>query len=71
MGTSTFRQGTWAISHGFDGNPDAMVYQLSLDSDRPPVSLLGVDENHLFLVDRAGNLLAGNELFSYTLSRVD
>lgn len=70
MGTSTFRQGTWSISPGFTEDPDAVVYQLNLDDGQPPVFFLGVDENHLFLLDRDRNLLVGNELFSYTLSRV-
>ena len=71
MGTSTFRQGTWAISPGFNGDPDAVVYQLNLGDGQTPVFFLGVDENHLFLLDREKSLLVGNELFSYTLSRVD
>lgn len=71
MGTSTFREGTWEILHGMDGDSDAVIYQLSLDDGQPPVSFLQVDENHLFLMDRDMNLLVGNELFSYTLSRID
>ena len=69
MGTSTFREGTWEIIHGLDGDPDAVVYQLQLGESQRPVSLLLVDENHLFLLDRSTNFLVGNELFSYTLSR--
>lgn len=71
MGTSQFREGTWTIINGMDGDPDALVYQLQPDDAQGPVSFLKVDENHLFLMDRAMNLLVGNELFSYTLSRVD
>ena len=71
MGTSTFREGSWSILHGVEGDQDAVVYQLHLEDAGQPVSLLKVDENHLFLMDRAMNLLVGNELFSYTLSRVD
>ena len=71
MGTSTFREGSWSILHGIEGDPEAVVYQLQLDNGGQPVSLLQVDENHLFLMDRETNLLVGNELFSYTLSRVD
>ena len=70
MGTSTFREGTWEIVHGMDGDSDAVIYQLHLDEGQPPVSFLHVDENHLYLMDRDMNLLVGNELFSYTLSRV-
>ena len=71
MGTSTFREGSWTILRGIEGDPDAVVYQLHLEDAGHPVSFLQVDENHLFLMDRAMNLLVGNELFSYTLSRVD
>jgi hypothetical protein len=71
MGTSGYREGSWTIVNGVDGNPDAVVYQLQLRDAQEPVSFLKVDENHLFLMDRAMNLLVGNELFSYTLSRTD
>jgi hypothetical protein len=71
MGTSTFREGNWEIVHGMDGDSEARIIQLHLDDGQPPVSFLSVDENHLFLMDRDMNLLVGNELFSYTLSRVD
>ena len=71
MGTSTFREGTWEIVHGMEGDSDAVIYQLNLDEGQPPVSFLSVDENHLYLLDRNMNLLVGNELFSYTLSRVE
>jgi hypothetical protein len=71
MGTSTIQEGTWTIIQGTDSDPDAVVYQLDLDDSQEPVSFLKADENHLFLLDRAGNLLVGNALFSYTLSRVE
>lgn len=71
MGTSTIREGTWTMVKGIGSDPDAVVYKLQLDDSQQPVSFLKADENHLFLLDRAGNLLAGNALFSYTLSRTD
>lgn len=71
MGTSQFREGSWRIIKGMNGDPDAMVYQLYPQDVQEPVSFLKVDENHLYLIDRTMNLLVGNELFSYTLSRVD
>ena len=71
MGTHTIREGSWTIVQGTESNPDAVVYQLHLDSSQQPVLFLKPDENHLFLLDRAGNLLVGNALFSYTLSRID
>ena len=69
MGTSTYREGSWTILHGMDGDPDAIIYQLQLEEGQHPVSFLHVDENHLFLMDRTMHLMVGNELFSYTLSR--
>jgi hypothetical protein len=71
MGTSTYREGSWTIVQGLDGDPDAVVYQLQVYEAQQPVSFLRVDENHLFLMDRSMHLLVGNELFSYTLSRND
>jgi len=71
IGTSTYREGKWTILNGMDGDSDAVIYQLNLDGGQPPVSFLHVDENHLFLMDAAMELLVGNELFSYTLSRTD
>jgi hypothetical protein len=69
MGTSTIREGTWTILEGSD--PGAIVYQLQLEGSKGPVSFLKADENHLFLLDRDLNLLVGNALFSYTLSKVE
>lgn len=71
MGTSTIREGTWTILRGMAGNPDAVVYQLNLNGSQRSVSFLKVDENHLFLLDEDLNLLVGNALFSYTLSRIE
>ena len=71
MGTSQFRVGSWRIINGMNGDPDAVVYQLQPEDGQEPVSFLQVDENHLYVMDREMNLIVGNELFSYTLSRVD
>ena len=71
MGTSTIREGTWTILEGAEGDPDAVVYQLQLEGTQGPVSFLKADENHLFQLDRELNLLVGNALFSYTLSRIE
>lgn len=71
MGTSHYREGSWTIARGIAGDPDAIVYQLQMREAQYPVSFLLVDENHLFLMDRNLNLLVGNQLFSYTLSKVD
>ena len=71
MGTSTIREGTWTILEGTKDDPDAVVYQLHLEDSKEPVSFLKADENHLFLLDRDLNLLVGNALFSYTISRIE
>lgn len=71
MGTSTFREGTWSIDQGLKSDPDAVIYQLHLDGAQGPASFLKADENHLFLLDGTRELLVGNALFSYTLSRID
>jgi len=71
MGTRTIQEGKWTMIEGTDDDQDAVIYQLNLSDSQEPVSFLKADENHLFLLDRAGNLLVGNALFSYTLSRVD
>ena len=71
MGTSQFREGSWSIINGMNGDPDAIVYQLYPEDAQEPVSFLKVDDNHLYLMDRKLNLLVGNELFSFTLSRID
>jgi hypothetical protein len=68
-GTSTIRTGTWKVTQGTKIDADAVVYQLYSDDSQAPFSLLKVDDNHLFLLDEDTNLLVGNALFSYTLSR--
>ena len=71
MGTSTIREGTWTILEGTPDDPAAVVYQLQLEDSKEPVSFWKADDNHLFLLDRDLNLLVGNALFSYTLSRIE
>lgn len=71
LGTTTIREGTWMIVQGTASDPDAEVYQLHLEDGQQPVSFLKAHENHLFLLDRDLNLLVGNALFSYTLSRIE
>jgi hypothetical protein len=71
MGTHTIREGTWTIIEGTEGDPDAVIYQLQLEGSPAPVSFLKADENHLFLLDGDMNLLVGNALFSYTLSKIE
>ena len=71
MSTSQYREGSWQIVNGKVDDPHAVVYELQPDGANESFYFLKVDENHLYLMDRTMNLLVGNELFSYTLSRVD
>ena len=71
MGTSTIQEGTWTLLQGTKDDPGAVVYQIRLDDSQEPVSFLKADDNHLFLLDQDLNLVVGNGLFSYTLSRIE
>ena len=70
-GTSTIRTGKWTILRGTKTDPNAVVYQLRADDSQQITSFLSVGDDHLFLLDGESNLLVGNALFSYTLSRTD
>jgi hypothetical protein len=71
LGTRTTREGTWAVVRGTKVDPEAIVYKLDLGGAQAAVYFLKADENHLMLLDREGNLLVGDALWSYTLSRGD
>jgi hypothetical protein len=58
--------GTWEVITGKDGR---IIYELKTDNESTPTYLLKLDENILAFTDAKGNLLVGNEDFSYTLSR--
>jgi hypothetical protein len=70
-GTSSVRQGTWTITQGTKDDPEAVVYQLRNEDESGSMSFLKADENHLFLLDERLDLLVGDALFSYTLSRTE
>ncbi len=63
------REGKWKIIRGTKTNPNAVVYQLDAAGKDGPILLLKADSNVLFFVGNDGNLLVGNEDFSYTLNR--
>lgn len=63
------REGKWKIIKGTKTNPNAVVYQLEAAGSDGPIFLLEADRNILFFVAKDGNLLIGNEDFSYTLNR--
>lgn len=56
-------EGVWTM----DGN----ILQLKSDKTQQTISLLRVDDNHLFFLDKNMYLLIGNALWSYTLSRTN
>ena len=63
------REGKWKVIRGTKANPNAVVYQLDAAGNDGPISLLKADPNVLFFVGKDGELLIGNEDFSYTLNR--
>lgn len=63
------REGKWKAIRGTKTNPNAVVYQLDAAGNDGPISLLKADANVLFFVGKDGELLIGNEDFSYTLNR--
>jgi NlpE N-terminal domain len=63
------REGKWKVIRGTKTNPTAVVYQLDAAGHDGPISLLKADPDVLFFVGKDGNLLVGNEDFSYTLNR--
>ena len=63
-------KGKWIVTKGTKSNAEAIVYQLDPDKPNESLWLLKGDENVLFFLDRYGNLLVGNNEFSYTLNRL-
>ncbi len=61
------KKGQWKIITGTDGR---IIYELmAANNNGDPLYLLKLDDNILVFTDANGNLLVGNEDFSYTLSR--
>jgi len=59
-------RGHWEISQRQDGR---IIYKLNPEKGARAIHLLKADDNILFFTDPEGNLLVGNENFSYTLNR--
>lgn len=59
-------KGKWKIINGKNGK---VIYQLFSETEVTPLELLLLDENVLAFTDNKGQLLVGNEDFSYTLNR--
>ena len=60
------KMGSWKINKGKNNQ---LTYQLYDEKGNALIYLLKADENILLFTDAAGNLLVGNEDFSYTLNR--
>ena len=63
------REGKWKVIKGTKTNPNAVVYELEAFGTDGPIFLLEADRNILFFATKDGNLLIGNDDFSYTLNR--
>ena len=59
-------KGNWEIVHGKNGR---IIYKLNPENKSATIYLVKADDNILFFADAAGNLLSGDEDFSYTLNR--
>jgi len=62
------RTGSWKSVTGKDGR---ITYQLNDENSNSFLYLLKLDENVLIFTDEHGNLLVGNEDFSYTMNKVN
>ena len=63
------REGSWRITRGASGLPDAEVYELAAANDESPARLLKVGDRVLFFLDRNRRPLTGNARTAYTLDR--
>jgi hypothetical protein len=62
----TMAKGNWEITQGKNGR---VIYKLDPEKKASSIHLIKADDNILFFTDPEGNLLVGNENFSYTLNR--
>ena len=60
------KRGTWKVTKGKDGR---IIYELQPENESTPTYLLKLDDNIVAFTDKKGNLLVGDEDFSFTLSR--
>lgn len=64
--TTGSKADSWKIIVNKDGQ---IIYQLNIGEAKSPLYLLKLDENVLIFTDANGNLLVGDEDFSYTVNR--
>jgi NlpE N-terminal domain len=65
--------GKWVVTKGTRYDPEAIVYKLDTNSEKPHkiVSLLKADNNILFFLNKDGEIMVGNNYSSYTLNRAE
>jgi len=68
-GTRTETAGQWRTTAGRGANPRAIVYQLQATDPQRSLSLVKIDENLLHPLTSDGQLIVGDDSWSYTLSR--
>lgn len=71
QGRAGSHKGKWDTIIGIPADPEATVYRLTPEGSNQTVSLLKVDDHHLFFLDQDMNILVGDALWSYTVSKVD
>ena len=62
--------GKWTFTKGTKEDPNATVIKLDPESSPGFLSFMKADENILLFLDQVGELMVGNEDFSFTLNRV-
>jgi hypothetical protein len=62
--------GKWSLLKDSKTHPNKIVYQLDMPEHGGGLSLLQVDDNILYILNKAGDPLVGNVHFSYTLNRI-
>ena len=68
-GTKTETTGQWRTIVGRLADPRATVYQLQATDPHRSLSLVKIDENLLHPLTYDGQLMVGNDSWSYTLNR--
>ena len=68
-GTKTETTGQWRTTVGRRANPRAIVYQLQATDPHRSLSLVKIDENLLHPLTHDGQLMVGNDSWSFTLGR--
>lgn len=69
-GTKAESEGKYTIVRGSKTNPNAILYRLNPGKDGISIDFLKLSDNLLHILDHDGNLMIGNESWSYTLNRV-